>query len=444
MIQYIKVRLYKKSDGSFAGNGVIIKVPSSAIPGTVFFSFISKNGVFPFADRGEAASSFQFNDEQGDMTIMSEQGALRAGMITTGSDVDSFETVLISERIRTDSIFLGYRVQPDTEIFQTNGVFSVNFDDLFIREAQEDHATGGVRIKAAYTQSEIYSGFSSYHHNQRVHRFNQPYNNDRPYRIGVELEVYAKSRADYEAIIGARTNWFQCESDSSLTQYQFPIEIKTIPLRPVDATSVDFWAEPMAELKRRAFSKQKKVADGQYQPVSSTGLHVHISKEIFGATETVRQRNLQKLIFFYTYFVEDDENAHRKNVIICGRESGYHTNPNGAKTELGDFAKLIGFNEVAKSDAAFSKMAGSVKSACDSQRGDINTQNWNGYGTVEFRKGKGAISKIRLAAICTWWEQMCLYCNETSPRDFSFDAFFNRVCRESPAVAYFFQQDDEG
>ena len=445
MVQYIKVRLNKKSDGSFAGNAVVTKKNSVAVPGVATFALVWKSGAFPFTYQGGVNNSLHIGQNNDMLTFTTSHGTLCRTDIFTGSDMDSFETLLINERLRSDSVFNNYNVIiVDRDIMVSNGVFSVDFDDLFAREEHEATVSSGVLIKNAYTQNYMYSGFSGYHHNQRNTGFNTPLTNDKPYRIGIELELYAKSGEDYRKITNSRTNWFQCESDSSLNQYSYPIEMKTIPLRPVDATSVDFWAEPMKELKKRAFSKVYINSNGQKIPVTSTGLHVHISKEILGSTEAERQRNLDKLVYFYTYFVEDDADAHRKNSVICGRERGYGVNENGAKTDLGDFVKLIGYDKVSDNNEAFSKVALGVKERVGEQRGDINIRNWDSYGTIEFRKGKGAISKIRLAALCTWWEQMCLYVKNTSPRDLSFESFFNSICRNYPAVAYFFQQDDEG
>lgn len=430
MVQYIKASLYAKSNGALACRGVLVKSVMETNPNTANFFFVYKNGELNLG--GTDGSAFHFGNNS-ELTLSTTNGALMCVGIFNGTPVDSFQTLIISERLRTDSTFNNYRVQLGREILTGDGVFAVDFDDLFEQEAIEAINNAGVLIKTNYTQTETYAGFSSYHHNQHVHRFNTPLHNDKNWRIGVELEVYARTEEAYRKITTARTNWFQCESDSSLSQHAWPIEMKTIPLSPADATSVDFWAEPMSKLAALAVSKG----------FSSTGLHVHISKEILGTTESERQNNLNKLITFYTYYVEDDINAKEKNKIICGRAQGYHANPNGAKTELGNFAKLIGINKIAENELAFNLMADSVKTECQGQRGDINIGNWNTYGTIEFRKGDGRISKTRLAAICSWWETMCLYCKETHPRDFSFDVFFSRVCREHPCVAYFFQQDDE-
>ena len=423
MTTYIKVRLHSQSNGQFKGNGVIVKTADSK------FVFIYAKEDFPSMSGNMTDPSNRVSF--GDATFESARNIV-AAVIRTGDAPDSFETCLIAERLRTDSVFANYRVRLNGTAFVADGVFSVDFDNLFEAERREAYATSGVLIKQAYTQTETYSGYGGYHSNHS-RLFNTPLQNDKPYRIGVELEVYARSQSAYNTITGARTNWFQCERDGSLNQANFPIEIKTIPLRPCDATSVDFWAEPMKKLGELAKSKG----------YTSTGLHVHISKEILGDTERERQQNLSKLCTFYTYYVEDDPAAHEKNVIICGRQRGYGGDIGPTKTDIGEFAKKVGINKVAESDTAFAQMADGIKAGYQSQRWDINVNNWNSYGTIEFRKADGRISRTRMAAVCTWWEQMCLYCKETHPKDFSFDRFFEKVCREYPAVAYFFQADEE-
>lgn len=438
MSQYVKVRIYSKSNGQFKANGILFKNPI-AMEGAVAFNFVFKAGELNMT--GESNSGHIVIDEPDSRQIIvyNSNSNLLMRRVYTGLVIDSFETVMISERMRSDSIFRNYRVVLGDEIFNvTSDVFSLDFDDIFAREAHEIASTNGVLIKSAYTTTTIYSGFGGYHSNRNSGRpMNTPVQNDKPYRFGIELELYARNRQAFNTITTARTNWFQCERDGSLSQSvegvpELGIEMKTIPLRAVDATSVDFWDEPMAKLKTLAVSKG----------YNSTGLHVHISKEILGSTEDERVRNLSKLTMFYTYYVEDDPQAREKNKIICGRAQGYG-NLHGAKTELGDFAKEFGLDEVAKKPEAWMRIANTVREATRGERGDINIGNWDTIGTIEFRKGKGAISKMRLAAICTWWEQMCLYTKNTHPRDFSFSDFFNKVCREYPAVAYFFQADEE-
>lgn len=297
--------------------------------------------------------------------------------------------------------------------------------------------TEGIAVKAAYTTNEVYTGFSSYHHNQRVHRFNTPVTPDKPWRIGVELEVYARNRNAYNIITGARSNWFQCESDGSLTDRNFggsdlAIELKTIPLRACDAKSVDFWAKPMKRLAELARSKG----------TTTTGLHVHIGKEILGGDPMEIDKTLAKLNLFYVYMVEDDPDAHAKNVTICGREQGYSGSLAAGKSGIADNLKKYGCLDKVNEQGQ-REIGQDLKNKCQGQRWDINIGPLNSYGTIEFRKADGRISKTRLAAVVTWWEQMVLYCKETPWHELNFNSFFRKVTAEYPCVAYFFNQDEE-
>ena len=426
MSSYAKIRLSSRSNGSHVGNAVLVKDDSNqfVIIGSDTLSFFS----------GYVGARRMTH---GGLTFESASVSLTSRTLRQGDRFDSFETALVRERTMNDSLLAGFRVELVGGAIQEMPVFTtVNFDDLFAEEAREAFVSSGILIKQAYTQNETYSGMGSYHANRNAHRaLNTPIRADKPWRIGVELEVYARTQDFFNTITRARTNWFMCERDSSLTEASgLGIELKTIPLRACDAKSVDFWAEPMDKLGKLARSKG----------CPSTGLHVHISKEILGTTEQERQTNLNKLCTFYTYYVEDDPAAHAKNVTICGRQRGYGTGSlDATKTTLSEFSKKIGLNKVGESEAAFTEMAETVKAGYQGQRWDINVGNWNSIGTIEFRKADGRISKTRLAAVCTWWEQMCLYTKETHPKDFSFDRFFEKVCREYPAVAYFFQQDEE-
>ena len=436
MMYYVKTRLYNKTNGAFAANGVIVRKPG-ATPGTIDWRFIYKEGTLPHGELpGDSSLIIHFIEPGSTQVELSfESGSpsrLNNVPISTGIEPDSFETLLLSERLRNNSVFANYRVILSEEVLQSDGgPFNVNFDDLFIVEARNAAISSGILIKNGYTQNNIYSGFHGYHHCHRM-SFNTPLENDKPYRIGLELELYARTSDDYRKIVNARTNWFQCESDSSLNDRSNPIEMKTIPLKASDATSVDFWREPMSKLSTMAVSKE----------YTSTGLHVHISKEIFGRTESQREANIKKLVVFYTYFVEKNADAHSKNVKICGREHGY-SDPEGAVTDLGNLAMVLGIDNACKNEQAYNIIAESVYNKCKTQRGDINLRHLVDYGTVEFRKGKGSIGATRLAAICTWWEQMCLYCNETAHTDLNFDVFFEKVCREHPCIAYFFNQEQE-
>jgi hypothetical protein len=444
MIAYQKLRISVASNGAFKSNALLVKVNGD-------FTLLTDERITGIADAIITQRHISFSDGAG-RTLTVAAGAGRSLFSGVSVDNAEFTTVFRALFQPTDSFasaclalqerlpFNNYRYETvDNGVVLADGSNAIaDFAGLFSAVETAAATISGVAFKDGYTRTNRYRGMGGYHSNQHRHAFNTPLVADKPWRIGVELELYARTRNDFDKITETESNWFQCERDGSLSENiggvsGLGIEIKTIPLKACDAKSVDFWAEPMAELTRRAKSKG----------CTTTGLHVHIGKEILGNNDAERQRTLDKLTWFYYYLIEDIQENHRKNVTICGRERGYSTNVDAGKTELADFAKSIGFDTVQKVPDAFKKMAGSVKDKIRNQRDDINIAHLNDYGTIEFRKGKGIIGKTRMAAIVTWWEQMCLYCRETAPQDLSFDAFFAKVTRENPAVAYFFNQDDE-
>ena len=419
IVQYLKLVLTKKVDRTFAAHAILVK------SGRTFSIIVKGDSGLPYRQDCDcgcleiAGVKFQRRNERAIYVYP-----------LTADIIDSFDTVLIRERRNIQSILHEYNVGVIGNICEANNGDRVYFEDLF--DAVPETAGGeSVLINTNYTTMEIYSGFGSYHSFQ--HRpFNTPLNNEFPWRIGVELEVYAKSESDKDVICRSQTNWFQCERDGSLRETingvgDLGIELKTIPLRPADAKSVDFWDKPAKKLCEHAVSSGHRTC----------GLHVHISKEVLGTTESERQNNLSKLCTFYTYYVEDDPAARRTNTLICGREKGYAGTLENAKTEISEFCKKFGLNKIADDEDAYMEMAGGVKNAIGAQRWDINTQHMDDYGTIEFRRGAGCIGKMRLAALCAYWEQMCLYCKDTHPGDFSYEQFLEKACRDYPAIAYY-------
>lgn len=425
MISFVKAAVRSISDGSFVANAILIKNTDDGS-----FHLITDDSVM-------TSPLLRGSNVVLDGRTFRSANMLRACNLPA-HEGDSFYTMMLRINGDENGIRSGVGMQlhlidiTGDEVVSPESGAVVDYDALFVQAApavSEDGRDGEVAIKSGYTRTNMYHGFFSYHHNPGRSHFNTPVNDTKPYRMGIELELYAVDRRAYDKITNTQTNWFQCESDGSLNQASNPIEIKTIPLRADDATSTDFWDAPMARLKTLAKSKG----------YTSTGLHVHISKEILGSTESERQANLGKLVVFYQYFVENDPEAHRKNVVICGRERGY--SDSDYKTPVGDFAQKCGMKTILGTPGARELMDG-VTERARNQRSDINLGNWGSYGTIEFRKAKGIISKTRLAAVCTWWEQMCLYCKETPADELDFNTFFTKVCNEHPCVAYFFPQED--
>lgn len=438
MIAIQKIRVSVASNGAFKCNALMVKT-------TRLTKLVTENVFVPgglTTEPEHVACAINGASLRFAQTIHAINVPSAAGVAPCADD--SFVTAMLM--LESFAPTSDYRFEPVGEArFIRHGEF-VTFD--FASEFADANARNadisGVAFKDGYERSITYSGIDcyhgsigSYHRTRGRGRFNLPLSQDKPWRIGVELEVYARNTEAFRTITDASSNWFICEHDGSLTESingdtHLGIEIKTIPLKACDAKSVDFWAAPMARLKQLAMSHDQQ----------STGLHVHIGKEILGDTEAERQDTLNKLSFFYYYLVEDIPANHAKNVAICGRERGYGTLDNGM-TELGNIAKEVGLEHFQKAEKAFKELSSGVKDKISGYRGDINMGNLETYGTIEFRKGKGSIGKTRLAALVTWWEQMCLYCRHTPGAELNFDAFFTKVTREYPAVAYYFQQEQE-
>lgn len=423
-----KLRITVASNGAFKCNGLLVKTPTgcSLVTPIPFLSLSDVTGNGTRSLEMAEGSSLQFAEPVHVYAISECDGSVYAA-------ADGFVTAALMLEYAPGTGAYRYELTGGVRVTSPSEAVAFNFSEEFAEEEARNCSVSGVAFKDGYARRVTYSGIAGYHHHDGRNNFNEPLTQDKPWKIGVELECYARSNSDYRTITQASSNWFQCEHDSSLQDNSRGIEIKTIPLNACDAKSVDFWAEPMARLKQLATSKGS----------STTGLHVHIGKEILGRNDLERQKTLDKLTWFYYYIVEDVPENHAKNVTICGRERGYGTREDAGKTDIADFAKEVGFEAVQKSEAAFTRMAGGVKEKLMEQRDDINLKPLNTYGTIEFRKGKGCIGKTRIAALITWWEQMCLYCRETRPSELSFDAFFSKIIREYPAVAYFFQQEDE-
>lgn len=268
-------------------------------------------------------------------------------------------------------------------------------------------------ISDEYTEDRIYSGFYGYHaHHGEAHNTAVNGYGDEGYMIGVELEVECRSEHAKEVLNDTRSNWFYQERDGSLGEYG--VELITIPLRPVDARSVDFWKTLTDPVGKVATSWDKE----------TTGLHVHISRSILGTTASERSETLGKLLYFYHHLVLDGGVAESKNKDIYGRARTYHACD--GKCETGSAAKLLGSAALKHRDVSDVVRRAMISKSYDSGERyfDINLQN---SATIEFRKGKGSIKPERIAMIVAWSELMCLYCKQTAWENLSFDSFRSYV-----------------
>lgn len=253
-----------------------------------------------------------------------------------------------------------------------------------------------------YETRKIYTGQGDYHSHHSEYMNLPKKMKAGSYRIGIELEVVAKTISGKEEINRIKSNWFYQERDGSLPNRG--IELITIPLLPKDAKSTEFWDPFVSFIAKRANSWGE----------SSCGLHVHIGREILGDTPEKQSESLGKLLFLYHHFL----NENPVNKRIFGRESGYHARD--GKTEYGNAVKTIG-SSILKDKEIRDKLSKSMTDLSASQRYfDINLQNAK---TIEFRKGRGSINSDRIVSVVSYCEMMILYAKATPWDKISYDGF---------------------
>lgn len=258
-------------------------------------------------------------------------------------------------------------------------------------ERVSDGSDRGDFILSGSETSAIYTGQHSYHYSHGS-SMNLPKDglNDGAYRIGVELEVEAKSRSLRDTIVRSRSNWFMMETDGSLSSER-GIEFVTIPLLPKDAMSEKTWNPLVKFLTDKADSYRR----------SSCGLHVHIGREAFGKDETERQATLGKLLYFYYECLKPEE----FNTKVFGRSATYNERTFSCKES--EAVKVLG-TELMRDKKVREKVDKGLKDVANQTRYyDINIQNEK---TIEFRKGKGSICTERIVAIITYCDLMVKYC----------------------------------
>lgn len=266
-----------------------------------------------------------------------------------------------------------------------------------------------------YKSERTWRGKHSYHGSHCGVFSNDPIKaNKKNYRIGVELEVAAKSREKYAELTKLKSNWLTMESDSSLPDYG--VEIITIPLSPKDAKDPEMWASMVGKVSSLADSWEK----------SSCGLHVHIGREILGDDAEKASATVGKLLYLYHHFL----NGTPLNTKIYGRSCAYHEQ-NG-KTPEGDAVKTLG-GAVLKNKEIVKRLDSSLKAKTSTSRYfDINLENSK---TIEFRKGKGSINVDRIISVITYSEMMIEYAKVRPWDKISYDDFVGYVRKNLPKTS---------
>lgn len=275
-----------------------------------------------------------------------------------------------------------------------------------------DDTLRSMLMRDTYTDTYTYEGFKPYHASHGC-AFNTPKSeSSKKWRVGVELEVECNDDASRRRVTAWRRNWFFCERDGSLGDYG--VEFITVPLRYEDASDEEFWCTFCSHLNRYARSWRK----------STTGLHVHLGREVLGDTPSECSETIGKLLYFYHHLIGDDSTACAINSRLYGREHTY--SEMSGKSDAGHAAHLLG-RDVFKSKAVCDRVKDDMtRQSSDGRYFDINLSN---EATIEFRKGKGSINAVRIAAVVTWSAMMVEYCRAHTWEELSFDDFYASALR---------------
>lgn len=116
--------------------------------------------------------------------------------------------------------------------------------------------------------------------------------------MGRKLEVEFTDFDKCSEFKRAKSNWFYLERDGSIGGHNTEgVEIITIPLRPQDAKSSEFWRDGLTS----------RIADHalSWDTCGRCGLHVHVGNERLGGHPLTIQENQAKLIYFHEHFLKD-------------------------------------------------------------------------------------------------------------------------------------------
>ena len=264
-------------------------------------------------------------------------------------------------------------------------------------------------ISKNYEKRHLYSGVHGYHAHHGA-EFNKPKGYSvRKYRIGVELETEFHNRAAARQFKEAKSNWFYLEHDGSIGQYSWDgVEIITIPLKPADARSTDFWYDNLTQhIGHLANSWDTR---------GRCGLHIHIGNERLGRHPLAIEEARAKLIYFHEHFLKD----HPITKAVYGRERSYHECD--GTTREGEAAK-----DIRETLSKKRSLQDSLKDATIRQNRTIRYHaiNITNSRTTEFRLGKGSLNARRIAAVVEWCDLQCGYARNINWGQMSVEDFFD-------------------
>lgn len=248
-------------------------------------------------------------------------------------------------------------------------------------------------ISKNYKRTHLYSGIHGYHAHHGC-AMNEPNGYSvKKGRIGVELEVEFKTESAAMDFRSSKSNWFYLEHDGSIGRYGWDgIEIITIPLRPQDAKSPEFWSEGLT----------RHIADDarSWDTCGRCGLHVHIGNERLGGHPIAVEENQAKLIYFHEHFLKD----HPMTEAVYGRSRSYHE-ANGQTAAGLDASQRR--RELMKSRVMQDDLKTATRQRNETWR--YHAINITNSKTTEFRLGKGSLNPMRIAAVVEYCDLQCDY-----------------------------------
>lgn len=263
-------------------------------------------------------------------------------------------------------------------------------------------------ISKNYKREHLYSGIHGYHRHHGC-----PMNMPKGYsvrkgRIGVELEVEFNTESAAHEFKSSRSNWFFLEHDGSIGRHGWDgVEIITIPLRPQDAKSPEFWDENLTNYIYHHASS--------WDTCGRCGLHVHIGNERLGGHPLAVEENQAKLIYFHEHFLKDLPMTEA----VYGRSRSYHE-LDGRTSSGEEFSRVHKMMIKDRKKQIELKDATRNYTNCEQRYHAINITNSK---TTEFRLGKGSLNPMRIAAVVEWCDLQCEYARRTNWGQMSVEDF---------------------
>lgn len=249
-------------------------------------------------------------------------------------------------------------------------------------------------ISKNYKREVLYRGIHGYHRHHGC-TMNAPKGYSvKKGRIGVELEVEFDTESAASEFTHSDSNWFFLERDGSIGRHGWDgVEIITIPLRPQDAKSPEFWDEGLT----------RHIADHarSWDTCGRCGLHVHIGNERLGGHPLAIQETQAKLIYFHEHFLKDFPMTEA----VYGRSRSYHELD--GRTSCGEDMK--GRREELKKNRKFQDTLKDATLNGTNINYRYHAINVTNSKTTEFRLGKGSLNPMRIAAVVEWCDLQCEY-----------------------------------